>query len=460
MVKSVGVAILAAGEGKRMGLEVPKPLAPAMGRTLLDFVLDGIQSFSNELKLKNKIVAIVGHKKEMIEAYLQDFPAIMFAHQQKQLGTADALKSYFNSDESLKQTEYTLVICADTPLIRKEHLLTLINQMKKNAADAVVASFTENSNHSYGRIVRGPKGLKIIEAKDATSEIKKINEVNSGLYIFKTEYILKYLFNINSNNAANEFYLTDVFDFERNVEAVHFEDGYKFMGVNDLSQLEIVESYLRKEKCDQLKSHGVRFIDSTSVYIDWNCNIGTGSVIYPNVHIRNNCTIGSNVTIDVGNIIEKSCIKDGVSIKPYCHIDDAIIHKQASIGPYARLRPKADIGEKSKIGNFVEIKKAKLHNDVKISHLSYIGDAEIGENSNIGCGFITCNYDGANKHFTKIGKNCFIGSDSQAIAPIEIGDRCFVASGTTITKSMPDDSFAIARSKQTTKNGLASRFLK
>ena len=208
------------------------------------------------------------------------------------------------------------------------------------------------------------------------------------------------------------------------------------------------------------RENGVRFIDLSHTYVDLDVKIKAGTCIYPNVFLEGNTEIGADCIIEAGSIIRNSILHNDVSIKAYSHLEDAIVRANASIGPYGRLRPGADIGEESKIGNFVEIKKSKLNKGVKVSHLSYVGDAEIGDQSNIGCGFVTCNYDGKDKHKTKIGKNCFIGSDSQTVAPVEIGDNCFVASGSTINQSMDDGSFAISRSKQVTKSGLAKKFLK
>lgn len=205
---------------------------------------------------------------------------------------------------------------------------------------------------------------------------------------------------------------------------------------------------------------GVKILDKRHTYIAEGVILGPGTVVYPNCHIEGKTKIGRDVILEPGSIIRDSIIEDQVTIKAYSYIEDSIIRKNATIGPFARVRPGTDLGEESKIGNFVEVKKSKLEKGVKVSHLSYVGDAEIGEDANIGCGFITCNYDGKNKHLTKIGKKTFVGSDSQTIAPVEIGDNCFIASGTTVTNDMPEGSFAISRGRQETKENLAKKFLK
>ncbi|RLA65268.1 MAG: hypothetical protein DRQ88_03005 [Epsilonproteobacteria bacterium] len=208
------------------------------------------------------------------------------------------------------------------------------------------------------------------------------------------------------------------------------------------------------------EERGVKFIDRRHTYVAEGIEIGPGSIIYPNCHLEGKTKIGREVTLEPGAIIRDSQIEDGVTIKAYSYIEDSVIRKKSVIGPFARIRPGTDLGAESKIGNFVEIKKSKLDKGVKVSHLSYVGDAEIGEDSNIGCGFITCNYDGKNKHKTLIGKGTFVGSNSQTVAPVEIGDRCFIASGTTVTNDMPNESFAISRGRQKTKEKLAKKFLK
>jgi bifunctional UDP-N-acetylglucosamine pyrophosphorylase/glucosamine-1-phosphate N-acetyltransferase len=245
-----------------------------------------------------------------------------------------------------------------------------------------------------------------------------------------------------------------------NVRAQIFSDPTIFLGVNTLLQLEQAEAALRKRKVNELRENGVRFIDGNNTYIDSDVEVGAGTIIYPQTYLSGKTKIGNNVIIEMGAIIKDSLVDDNARVLAYSILDSAHLRTNAHAGPFARLRPGADIGPEAKIGNFVEIKKSVLDRGVKVSHLSYVGDAFIGADTNIGCGFITCNYDGEKKHITKIGKNCFIGSDSQAVAPIEIGDNCFVASGSTINKDMPSESFAISRGQQITKEGMSKKFIK
>ena len=464
MSLTIGAVILAAGEGKRLKLDAPKPLAPCLDKKLVDFPIKELRNFFSRNKIEGKITAVIGHQRDLVRSYIEkNYADIDFAIQAEQRGTADALRSYFNSFDNTditKQFQYTLVICADTPVVSASELTEMLNLLTRENLDGVAASFIEKNPKGYGRIVRSEKGFHIIEEKDATDEIRKITEVNSGLYILKTSYVLKHLKEIASNNKAGEFYLTDVFKDGLNVKAHCFPDGDVFLGVNTLKQLEDAEWALRDRKKKELRDNGVRFIDSSHCYIDSEVEVGAGSTIYPNTYLTGKTIIGKNVVIEMGAQISNSIIDDNAHVLAYTILESAHLHIKATAGPFARLRPGADIGPEAKIGNFVEIKKSVLDRGVKVSHLSYIGDAFIGEETNIGCGFITCNFDGLNKQITKIGKNSFIGSDSQTIAPVEIGDNCFVASSSTITKDMPDGSFAISRGQQTTKIDMAKKFLK
>lgn len=458
---TIGAVILAAGEGKRLKLDAPKPLAPCLDKKLVDFPIRELQKFFTRNSLKGKITTVIGHQRDKVKSYIEGrYPEVQYAVQEKQLGTGDALKSYFDSSKETRDYDFTLVICADTPVVSEKELSSMLALLEKEQCDGVAASFKEINPKGYGRIIRGAKGFHIVEEKDATDEQRKITEVNSGLYLVKTNYLFEHLKSIDSNNKSGEFYLTDIFKDERNVHALCFPNGSTFLGVNNLEQLELVETILRKQKIKELREEGVRFIDSNNVYIDDEVEIGAGTLIYPNTFITGKTKIGKNVVIEMGANIKDSIIADGAKVLSHSILEGAKLHEKSHAGPFARLRPGADIGPEAKIGNFVEVKKAVLDRGVKVSHLSYVGDAFIGEETNIGCGFITCNFDGANKHVTKIGKNCFIGSDSQTIAPVEIGDDCFVASSTTVTNSMPDGAFAISRGKQTTKEGMAKKFIK
>lgn len=464
MSDTIGLVILAAGKGTRMKIDTPKALAMTAGKCLLDYVVEASLSFARETSLEAEIGLVVGHKKELIEAWLDAHPAkahLKTAWQREQKGTADALKACFNDLPHFWNYEYTMVACADTPMIRATEFKILFEALKSHpGCVGVAATFEAHEPKGYGRIVHGNHGFHIVEEKDATPKEREITEVNSGFYILKTKHIKEVLGSIGNNNKSGEFYLTDLFQNQYEVKAVRFPSEIPFLGINTMEQLAEVTSLLRARKVKQLMIDGVEFLNPNSVHIDDDVMIGLGSIIYPNVTLLGKTQIGEKVVIESGAFIKNSMVKNNSEILANSYLEEALVHEDATIGPMARLRPGADIGPESKIGNFVEVKKSKLAKGVKVSHLSYVGDAEIGENSNIGCGFITCNYDGANKHKTKIGSNTFIGSDCQMVAPIQIGNDAFVAAGSTITKDVPDGGFGIARSSQVTKEGAAKRFIK
>lgn len=453
MSDKISIVILAAGKGTRLKLDIPKPLAPVENKTLIDYVVKASKDIGD-------LSLIVGHQSELLENHFKEKYKNLnfnFYLQEEQLGTGHAVKTYFDKAKNAEEYKYTIVMCADTPLITKDILDELIVSISDN--DAVAATFTEPDPKGLGRIMRFDKGFKIVEEKDASESQRLITEVNSALYIFKTSFLKEKVYGLKSKNKANEFYLTDAFEENGKVVAKHFSDKNSFLGVNDLYQLSRVDALLRKRNMRRLLDDGVRIIDPSHTYV-YSENIGEGSIISPNVHIDSLSKIGRNVVVEPGCIIKNSLIEDGVQLKAYTYITDSVVKTKAKIGPMAQLRPQSEIGANSKLGNFVEIKKSKVKENSSISHLSYVGDAEIGSNVNIGCGFITCNYDGANKHKTVIGDNSFIGSDCQVIAPLEIGENTYVGSGSTINQNIPDGAFAIARSRQVTKESMAKRFMK
>lgn len=463
MSDRINMVILAAGKGTRLKIDTPKPLLAALGKPLVDFVARELAAFSKNASLESTFNFVVGHEKEQVEAHVKESCAGLnptFSWQKEQLGTGHALQTFFENNPTAWDCEYTLVACADTPLLTASIFEKLFERLKSKKLNAVAATFKLSNPHGLGRIERGATGFSIIEEKDATDDQRKIKEVNSALYIFKTKSIKDQLAKLDSNNKSGEFYLTDLFKKDAAVEALSFEDSNYFLGVNTLVELETVQKELMSRKVKKLALSGVRFMNSESVYIEDAVEIAPGAVIFGNVTLMGKTVIKSNAIIENGVVIKNSYIgRDGL-IKANCYIEGTQIAPNCQIGPMARLREGTNLSEDCKVGNFVEMKKAELHKGVKVSHLSYIGDAEIGEETNIGCGFITCNYDGANKHKTLIGKNSFIGSDCQMIAPIEIGDEVFIGSGSTINQDVPSGAFAIARQKQVTKPGGAKQFLK
>ena len=461
-MKTVGFALLAAGKGTRLKIDIPKALCPALGLTLIDHVILAIKAFTAQAQVSNEISVIVGHKKEEITSYLDSRGyGVHYLTQKEQKGTGDALRSYFSERSQNRHTDYTFVVCADTPLIKAETFLKIWKKLESDQSlNAVAATFKLTEPTGYGRIIRAARGFRIVEEKDATDSERLITEVNSGFYLVKTSYLLEQLDGLDNKNKSGEFYLTDIFKEDSAVEAMEFRDPQEFLGVNTLEQLDEVTGILRKRKNSALMNSGVLMYNADSIWVDQEVSVSPGAHLHPSCALYGKSVVEGGAVIETGSIIKNATLKAGAQIHPYSVVEDSVIRSKAQIGPFARIRPQSDVGEEAKVGNFVELKKSKLHKGVKVSHLSYVGDADIGEDSNIGCGFITCNYDGRDKHNTVIGKGVFVGSDVQVVAPIRIGDKSFIAAGSTITKDVPSDGFAIARGNQTTKDGMAHRFLK
>ena len=455
MAKQLTCVILAAGKGTRLKRKDAKPLLPLLGKSLIDYVLLPV----NQLSCSVDFSVIVGHQKEQIKNYLNEKNNFEFIDQDQQLGTGHALQEF--AKQTQLSNENILVLCADTPLINQDILENFISDFEESNVQASVLGFNARNPFGYGRIKTFNNGVSIIEEKEASSEEKKINLVNSGIYLFKKSFLVENLSKLSNENNSGELYLTDLFQENLPVKTFSSNENEKiFMGINDLVQLSEATQIIQQSIIEKHQRNGVIFKSPSSNIIESDVTIEPDSIIGANVELYGQTIINEEVSIDAGSIITDSTINANTHIKPYSVIESSEIGSHCQIGPFARIRPKSNIGENSKIGNFVETKKVNLSSNVKVSHLSYVGDAEVGENTNIGCGFITCNYDGKNKHVTTIGKNCFIGSDSQTIAPINIGDSCFVASGTTVNKDMPDNSFGVSRGRLEVKEGIASRFIK
>ncbi|CAN0034759.1 unnamed protein product, partial [Chrysoparadoxa australica] len=370
MADKIGIAILAAGMGKRMGVSTAKPLIPLMGRCLVDYPIDAAKEFGAEIGAEIKLGVVVGHQKENVESHVSKVHSSLspsFPVQEQQLGTADALKSYFKGCPWSEDTDYTMVLCADTPMLTAEELLTLWNEMQGKSFDAVAATFSVEKPYGYGRILRGSKGFKIVEEKDASDKEREVKEVNSGLYIFKTKDIKEALGTIDSKNKAGEFYLTDVFQQDKNVGAVSFEDAKPFQGINNPQQLSDALHDLKIRINRGHQANGVLVLDTAHTYIEPSVVLETGATIYPNCFLHGNTVIKEGAVIEPGCIIKDSHIDKGVKVKGYSYFEEAKVSAKSQVGPYARLRPGADLGEGCKVGNFVEIKKAYLEKDVSIS---------------------------------------------------------------------------------------------
>ncbi len=441
--------ILAAGKGTRMKSKLHKVLHPVCGKPMVQHVIDNIKAAG-----VTDIVTIVGYGAEDVKRALAD--QSQFSMQTEQLGTAHAVQM---AAEHLADKEgTTIVICGDTPLISEETIQGFVAHHETTGAKATILSAKTNTPFGYGRIIRDEHGSveRIVEEKDANIEEKLVNEISSGTFCFDNKLLFELLKQVDNDNAQGEYYLPDVIKLLRAqgeiVEAFVTEDFSETLGINDRYNLSIAEQTMRLRINKMHMMNGVTIIDPLTTYIDKDVEIGADTVIEPGVMLKGNTKIGEGVVITAHTTIENSEIKDDVTVKQ-SYISESFVDERTAIGPFAQLRPGSDVGKEVKIGNFVEIKKSKLEDEAKVSHLSYIGDAEIGARTNIGCGAITVNYDGKNKFKTVVGKDSFIGCNSNLVAPLHIGDESFVAAGSTITDDVPNKSLALGRARQTTKEG-------
>lgn len=459
----VNFIILAAGKGSRLKLKTPKPLVSLLGQSMLGYVLETIQNLTQREELQAQVSVVISpeHREQFATAlapYQKKFAGIHLLEQARPLGTAHAVQCGFEQKKALLlQSPWTFILCGDTPCLPAEVLQKLYRETLEKDVCAQTASFILPTPEGYGRIQREGQGIRIIEEKDASVEERQITEVNSGLYCIKTSYLASQITQVTTNNQAGEFYLTDIFTPQVACDALLFAEESNFLGVNTPQQLTAAQDILLARKRVQLQNQGVRFLTPATVYLDWQVQVGSGCLLHSQVTLLGNTRLEDDVTLEQGCVLRDTTVASGTLIKAYSYLESARVGADCSLGPFARLRPGSVLEEQVKVGNFVEIKKSHLHRGAKASHLSYIGDAQVGEDTNIGCGFVTCNYDGVNKHPTIIGKNVFIGSSSQAVAPVKIGDDSIVAAGTTLCSDVPENALAIARTPQQNKEGLSEK---
>jgi bifunctional UDP-N-acetylglucosamine pyrophosphorylase/glucosamine-1-phosphate N-acetyltransferase len=437
--------VLAAGKGTRMKSDLPKVIHKVNGISMLKKVINVL----DEAGSKENIL-ILGHKKELV---LETLGEVSYVLQEEQLGTGHAVQM---AEEKIADYEgLVLVTCGDTPLIRVETIKSMILKHKLDKATATILTAIEENPFGYGRIVKENGFVKaIVEEKDANEEIKAIKEINAGVYCFESKKLLDALRKIDNNNANGEYYLTDVIkvmvDQGDRVDSFSVKDNKETMGVNSKVQLAQASKVLRERKNIELMDAGVIMVDPNTVYIEESVQIGRDTVIYPNVVIEGDTTIGENCEILSNTRIVQCKIDNNVKVEASV-LEHSNIAEGVTIGPFAHVRPKTNLMKKVHIGNFVETKNSTLNEGVKAGHLTYIGDSIVGENTNFGAGTITCNYDGKNKYQTIIGKNVFIGSDTKFVAPVVVGDDAITAAGSVITKNIPDRALAVARARQENK---------
>lgn len=440
--------ILAAGKGTRMKTCLPKCAYPLLRKPMIAYIVENLKN----TQLLDELVVVVGHKKEVIKDILAD--SVSYAVQNEQLGTGHAVLMAKDKIQDLEG--YTIILPGDMPLVNeaviKEAIAAHISS--KNVL-TLVSTFVDDP-FGYGRVIRNDDDSlnAVIEEYDATDEIKLINEINTGIYIVDNEQLFKALDKVDNDNKKGEYYLTDIINIMRNDKismGTHvLKTAYRAMGVNDLYALSIAESKLRQDINMNLMKSGVAMINPDTITIGHNAVIEENVTIHPNTYITGNSVIKKGARIGPNTEIHNSQIGENVTCK-HSLVYNSRIQEGTKVGPFAHLRDGADIGPKNRIGNFVEIKKSTTGFNTKASHLAYIGDAEIGDKVNFGCGAVTVNYDGTNKYKTIIGDNVFVGCNANLIAPIEVHDDSFIAAGSTLNKNVPKGSLAIARAYQVNK---------
>lgn len=445
--------ILAAGQGTRMKSKLYKVLHPVCGKPMVQHVVDQISS----LQMK-QMVAVVGHGAEKVQEQLGDH--IQYVLQEEQLGTAHAV---MQAEEVLANEEgVTLVVCGDTPLITSETMEKLLAEHESLGAKATILTAKPEDPTGYGRIIRNSEGTveRNVEHKDATEEERKVTEINTGTYCFDNKALFDALKKVNNDNVQGEYYLPDVIEILKNagevVAAYQTPDFDETLGVNDRVALSKAESFMKKRINERHMRNGVTLIDPEQTYISDDAEIGSDTVIYPGTVILGNTKIGEENIIGPQSEIKDSVVGNGNTIRQSV-IHDSEVGNETAIGPFAHIRPKSVLENNVKIGNFVEVKKSVMSTGSKASHLSYIGDAEIGKDVNLGCGSITVNYDGKNKFLTKVEDGAFIGCNSNLVAPVTVGKNAYVAAGSTITDDVPAESLSIARSRQTVKENYVQK---
>jgi len=441
------VCVLAAGKGKRMRSSLPKVLHKVLGRTMIDHILHTVEA------LKPKAIAMVtGHASELVREHVGQPANLDWVIQDKQLGTGHAVQQ---CEKVIRDVRDVLIVCGDTPLLTVDTLARLVDEHRTADTDVTVLTAKPENPFGYGRIVRDEHGdvVSIVEQKDATETEREISEVSSGIYCVRHEVLFELLHAIENSNAQEEYYLPDIVPLAlkagQSVAAVAMDDSDEMVGVNDRVDLSNVEDLMQKQIIQDWQRRGVTIEKPDTVRIEAGVKLGIDTVIQAGCYLIGTTHIGDECRVGPNAVLVDAWLDDRVNVFAFSHIHGASVGSDTGIGPYARLRPGAQLDERVHIGNFVEIKKSVVGEGSKVNHLSYIGDATIGSNCNIGAGTITCNYDGANKFNTIIGDNVFVGSVTQLVAPVSVGDGATIGAGSTITKDVAEGGLTLSqRSEQ------------
>ena len=436
--------ILAAGQGTRMKSQTAKVLHKVGSKCLLQHVVDAASDHVETINV------IVGHNSQSVKGAIKE-SKVNWVLQDKQLGTGHAVQQ---AAPLLNDDSTCLILYGDVPLIQSKTIEELLIKARTSGFSLLSVVLVDPSG--YGRIIRDTNGLiqSIVEQKDASERQQNVKEINTGIMAIKCSLLKKYLNELKPNNVQGELYLTDIVEsaVKDNVNIASFvcENASEVMGINDKKQLSQAERFYQVRQAEDFMSSGLTIMDPSRFDCRGGLTFGNDCTIDVNVVFEGDNVLGNNVLISPNCIIKDSKIGDNTSIFSNSIIENSIIGSSTTIGPFARIRPDTNIGDHSKVGNFVEIKKSTIKNNSKVSHLSYVGDSKIGDDVNIGAGVITCNYDGANKHQTEIKDGAFIGSNSQLVAPVSIGKNATIGAGSTITQNAPDNKLTLSRNKQST----------
>ncbi len=456
MKSPINVVILAAGLGTRMKSKRAKVLHRAGGLTLIEHVVHA----STGIAPASNITVVVGTQTERVKAALAHF-GVRFAEQREQKGTGHAL--LMCRDALASQSGLVVVLYGDGPLLSRATLQELVDRQAAGHAAATLITTRLDDPTGYGRIILGSHGevQAIVEQKAATPEQLAIPQINSGIYCFRAELLWEHISEIRPDNPAHEYYLTDIVEIlnrgGHKVAAFEVSDSRELLGINTRAELAAVDRIFRERKVQELMLDGVTIEKPETVTIDCAVRIAADTVVAPFAQILGRTEIGEDCRIGACSIIENSKLASRVEVLPFTSIADSEVEAEARIGPFARLRGGNRVGTRAHIGNFVELKNTQFGAGAKASHLAYLGDAEIGEKTNIGAGTITCNYDGVDKHRTRIGKEAFVGSNATLVAPIEIGDGSYIGAGSVITDPVPAEALALGRGRQVIKEGWTAK---
>ncbi len=454
MMSGLTAVILAAGESKRMRSRRPKALHMLGGRRLIDYPVRVARA------LGARVVLVVGRDAEAVREAVGETPDLAYAEQKERLGTGHALQQARGACGDGGGT--ILVLPGDQPLMSEAMLRGLVERHKEAHAAATLLTAVLDDATGYGRVIRKDgRPVAIVEHRDATPEQRAIREIGTSTYCFEARELWSALDRVKPQNQQGEYYLTDVVALLAQAgavtEAVAAPDPEECLGINDRSQLALVAKALQRRTLERHMAEGVTVLDPDATYVDDTVEIGSDTVLYPGVILEGRTHIGAECMVETGCHLKGARVGDRVHLKPYCVITDSVVEDEAELGPFCHLRPRSHIGAKARVGNFVEVKKSRIGRGSKASHLAYIGDVTVGDGVNIGAGVIFVNYDGTDKHETKVGDRAFVGSNCSVVAPLTIGDDAFVAAGSVITKDVPPGALAVERSQQVMKEGWVTR---